>query len=85
MDFKDSWIKKNITPTMVFCSAPQYLAPSMMGVVSSSIRMGWEHKYEAEDALQKHLLESKALGGFDPETKFDFKIVRIIIAEEDCT
>jgi len=90
MDEKDSWTQKQlkqiqqqyISPPTYVRSGPLYLHPNYVVKDSSSPRMGWEHASDATLAMDAYIVNAKQYG-VDPEERFDFKIVKITVIEEE--
>jgi hypothetical protein len=84
-DIKQSYVDKiQKQHNMPFiASGPEYLYPRVPRILAAcSIRMGWEYLTEAVKAMVEHIDDCRA-NGFDAEEKFDYKVVKITVTEED--
>lgn len=85
-DIKQSWIdktQKQYNVPFIACS-PEYLHPcvSKRSDIPNSIKDSWEYLSEAVDVMVKHIDECKTFG-FGDEEKFDCKVVKITVIEEE--
>ncbi len=84
-DVKDSYLKvQGYTPKQFQGITTAYFHPLVSGYSKMSfyISTGWSSKLEAEKKLQEYLKNMHS-AGINVHEKYDYKIVKITIAEQD--
>lgn len=84
-DLKQSWIDEQIKNNSVifYNNGPEYIHPTLTPVIPpESVGLGWEHLSDAQMALAYHL-DNASIHGFNSEEKWNYKVVKVTVIEEE--